>query len=253
MAKIKSIIVDDEEINIENLRELLGKYCPSIEIVGMASDVDGALEMINIYKPDLVFLDIQLGRLSGFDLLNRLTNKSFEVIFVTAYDDYTLKAIKADALDYILKPIDIHELINAVFKAGKKISAAHASGTLETFFNTLNKEQIKDYHRVALPQQKETRYVATEEIFRCEADGVYTIFFLVNGERVIISKTLKEYTEMLEQFNFIRIHSSHLVNAHFIRSWLKEDGGMILLTNGDRIPISKSQREKVKQILSGNN
>jgi two-component system, LytTR family, response regulator len=252
MGKIKSIIVDDEDINIENLKELLGKYCPNVQIAATANNINDALQVINVNKPDLVFLDIQLGQSSGFDLLVELGIKTFEVIFVTAYDHYTMKAIKADALDYILKPIDIQELVHSVSKAEKKITVSQTNEKLETFFNTINKDHNNDRQKIALPQQKEIRYVATEEIFRCEADSVYTLFFLTNGEKIMISKTLKEYTEILEPHNFIRTHNSHLVNCRYIKSWLKEDGGMILLTNGVRVPISKSHRERVRYILSNN-
>lgn len=247
---MKTIIVDDEKTNIENLRALLHKHCPHVNIVACASNREEATKLINIHQPDLLFLDIQLGKETGFDILKSLHSIRVEVIFVTAFDQYAIQAIKFAALDYLLKPIDIDELMIAVGKAETKIRSNSANMQLEFFLNQLSKDQSRPL-KIALPQQREIRYTTVDGIWRCQADNAYTFFYLVNGEKVLVSKTLKEYAELLEPYGFIRTHQSHLINSNFVKSWLKEDGGVILLDNGDKIPVSKVNRDKVRSILSG--
>jgi two-component system LytT family response regulator len=246
---MRAIIVDDEIANVENLRVLLNKHCPEVDIVADAGDVVTAERLINLHKPNLIFLDIQLHNQTSFDLLKLVPGNSFEVIFVTAFDNYGIQAIKYAALDYLLKPVDIDELIVAVTKAALKIKNKQDDQRLAFLLSsiTTNKEQpIK----IALPQQKETRYVAVDQIVRCEADNTYTFFYLYSGEKILVSKSLKEYADLLQPNGFLRTHQSHLVNVSYVRSWLKEDGGMLLLENGNKIPVSKPNRDKVRSGLT---
>lgn len=245
---MQAIIVDDEQANVENLKTLLAKHCPDVKVVAHAYHKEEAVALIERHQPELLFLDIQLGKDSGFDLLQSLSIKSFEVIFITAYDHYGIQAIKFSALDYLLKPVDIDELIYAVAKAEIKIKSKNSSQQLDFLLNHLKKD-LSLPAKIALPQQKEIRYVLIEQILRCEADGTYTFFILTNGDRILVSRTLKEYADLLQPQGFIRTHQSHLINSRFVKSWLKEDGGVLLLDNGDRIPISKINREKVRSLL----
>lgn len=246
---MRAIIVDDEISNIENLRALLIKHCPQVTVIGSAGNVKDAAELINLHQPDLLFLDIQLKNDSGFNLLKLLPEKSFEVIFVTAYDHYGIQAIKFAALDYLLKPVDIDELITAVVGAAIKIGYKRHNQQLDFLLNHLKKDG-KQQVKIALPQQKEIRYVPVNDIIRCEADNTYTFFYLNNGDRVLVSKSLKEYADLLAPNNFLRAHQSHLVNISFVKSWLKEDGGMLLLNNGDKIPVSRPNRDKLRTALT---
>lgn len=245
---IRAIIVDDEISNIENLLALVAKHCQQVNVIGTALNNAAAAELIKQHRPDLVFLDIQLSGDSGLNLLNLVPDKMFEVIFVTAYDQYGIQAVKFAALDYLLKPVDIDELIVAVAKAQDKLKAKQHNQQLDFLLNQLKKGESKPA-KIALQQQKEIRYVALTDIIRCEADNTYTFFYLNNGERILVSKGLKEYTDMLEGNNFLRTHQSHLVNINFVKSWLKEDGGVLLLTNGDKIPVSRPNRERVRLVL----
>jgi two-component system LytT family response regulator len=247
---IQAIIVDDELSNIENLQALLTKHCLQVNVIGTAVNNAAAVELINRHQPDLVFLDIQLRDDSGLNLLKLVNNKLFEVIFVTAYDQYGIQAVKFAALDYLLKPVDIDELVAAVDKVENKLKEKQHNQQLDFLVANLKKD---DYHptKIALQQQKETRYITLTDIIRCEADNTYTFFYLQTGERILVSKGLKDYADMLPTNSFLRIHQSHLVNINYVKSWLKEDGGVLLLTNGDKVPVSRPNREKVRSVLEG--
>lgn len=246
---MKALIVDDEASNRENLQQLLLVYAPDVEVCALAEDVDTGLKAITLHRPELVFLDIQLYEQSGFDLLKQLGEINFELIFVTAYDQYGIQAVKFAALDYLLKPIDIDELTAAINKARKAIRQKQKNERLGYLLEYLKDDnQIKP--RIALPLFGETRYVNINDIVRCEADNTYTRFALNSGEQILVSKTLKEYADMLLNYGFLRSHQSHLVNTAFIKSWLREDGGSLLLTDGVKIPVSKLNREKVKEMLA---
>jgi len=247
---MKAIIVDDESANVKNLTILLNKYCPQVETLGSANNNQNGLSLFEVEKPDLLFLDIQLDNDTGFNLLKLLPKKDFEVIFVTAYDNYGIQAIKFAALDYILKPIDIDELVSAVNKAEIKLKEKHQTMQLDFLVSYIKRDHAVPL-KIALPQQKEIVYVLLTNIVRCEAEGTYTFFYLQNGEKILVSKVLKEYAELLENNGFIRTHQSHLVNLTFIKSWLKEDGGMLLLETGEKIPVSRPHKDKVKHQLTG--
>jgi two-component system LytT family response regulator len=246
---MKALIVDDEVSNRENLQQLLQKYAPDVNVCALAEDVDQALKAITQQRPELVFLDIQLQDQSGFDLLKQLDEISFEIIFVTAYDQYGIQAVKFAALDYLLKPIDIDEFTNAISKACKAIERKQKNERLNYLLEYLKDDnQVKA--RIALPMFGETRYVNISDIQRCEADNTYTKFILISGEQILVSKTLKEYADMLANYGFLRTHQTHLVNMDYIKSWLSEDGGRLLLTDHTKIPVSKLNREKVKDALA---
>ncbi|MFD2904105.1 LytR/AlgR family response regulator transcription factor [Sphingobacterium anhuiense] len=245
---MRAVLIDDEISNLENLRILLEKHCPQITIIATAQSVGDAVDVIEKYVPDLVFLDIQMGDQTGFDVLKLLPTRNFEVIFVTAYDQYGIEAIKFAALDYLLKPIDIEELMHAVKKAERKFTRQIQTSQLDFLLQQLKKPE-PTISKIALPMQSEIRYVSLSEIIRCEADNTYTHFFLSNGEKILVSKSLKEYSDLLRPNGFLRTHQSHLVNPKYVKSWLKEDGGILLLISGDKIPISKPNKDIVKQAL----
>lgn len=246
---MRSLIVDDELSNRENLSGLLRQYCPAVSIVAEAENVEEALILIRQHKPELVFLDIKLHAQTGFDLLRQLDEIDFEILFVTAFDKYGIEAIKFAALDYLLKPIDIEELGRAVEKAAHKIALKKRNERLAYLLEYLNKD--KDLPaKIALPLLNEIRYVPVEDIIRLEANNSYTFFCLATGERILVCQTLKEYDSLLNPHGFIRTHQTHLVNRSYIRSWLKEDGGVLLLKDQTKVPVSKMNRERIKTLLS---
>lgn len=246
---MRAIIIDDELSNLQNLQALLARHCPLLEVVAGAQTRDAAITLVNQLQPDLLLLDIQLGDATGFEVLQAVRHQSFEVIFVTAFDRYGIQAIKFAALDYLLKPIDIDELMQAVAKAEARIKGKQANHQLDLLLSQLQQGRNRP-QKIALPQFKETRYVQTDHIRRCQADNTYTLFFMADGEQLLISKPLKEYAELLQPHGFIRTHQSHLVNARFVKSWLREDGGTLLLDNGEHVPIAKINREKVRALLA---
>ncbi len=246
---MRALIVDDEVSNQENLQQLLKTYAHDIEIVAVAGDVDEGVTAIKKHRPELVFLDIQLHGRSGFDLLREMDEISFAIIFVTAYDNYGIQAIKFAALDYLLKPIDIDDLQAAVGKARNAIKQTRKNERLDHLLEYL-KDEKQVSPRIALPMFGETRYVNVGDIVHCEADNTYTRFYLTDGEKVLVSKTLKEYADMLAPHGFLRTHQTHLVNVAYIKSWIREDGGSLLLKDNTKIPISKVNRVKVKDMLA---
>lgn len=217
MEKFRSLIIEDEPDNRENLRLMLKNYCPGIEVVGEAGNVaEGLTEIIRI-KPDLVFLDVEMPDGTGFDLLRSIPGFNFHVIFVTAYSNYAIKAIKFNAMDYILKPIDIAELIQAVGKVSQKKVADESMSKLQ---NLLANMDISDPQskRIALPSADALQMVEISNIIRLGGENNYTRFYLKNNKPILVSKTLKDYVSLLEDYGFFRVHQSHLVNLKCVKS-----------------------------------
>jgi len=245
---MRAVLIDDEISNLENLQALLKKHCGQVTVMATAQNVSDAVAAIEEYAPDLVFLDIQMGEQTGFEVLKLLPIRNFEVIFVTAYDQYGIHAVKFAALDYLLKPVDIEELKDAVNKADRKQVRHTATSQLDFLLQQLKKPET-NVSKIALQMQNEIRYITLSEIIRCEADNTYTHFFLSGGEKILVSKSLKEYADLLRPNGFLRTHQSHLVNPKYVKSWLKEDGGILLLSSGEKIPISKPNKDTVKKAL----
>jgi len=242
--KIKSIIVDDESKSRNNLKLLLHEYCPAVEVVGEAESAARAMLLITEHQPDLLFLDIEMGELSGFDLLKLLNGKqTFELIFVTAFDKYGIQAVKACALDYLLKPINILELSNAVDKAIHQIGPKKENERLRELIANIDRKD--EEQKIAVPLADKIEFIAISKIIRLEAEGNYTHFYLENQKHYMVCKTLKEYQELLEMHQFIRSHQSHLINFRKIAAYVKTDGGYIAMEDGSQIPISRQRREDV--------
>jgi two-component system LytT family response regulator len=241
--KIKCILVDDELMSRNNLRDLLMAYCQQVEIVGEAASAMEALRLIKQTEPDLILLDIEMPDGSGFDLLKSLNSQNFEVIFVTAFDKYGIQAVKFCAIDYILKPIDIFELSKAVDKAQTQIIRKKENLRLAEF--VANMDRLEDDKRIALPLADKIEFIAINQIIRLEADSNYTRIFLEGKKEYLVCKTLKEYQEILEPHNFLRTHQSHLINRRKIAAYMKIDGGYIAMTDGSNVPISRQKKEEV--------
>lgn len=244
---VRALLVDDEQNNLDNLLRLLQKHCPGVEVVATASTADEAEGLIREQRPELVFLDIQMPGKNGFDLLRALPHPAFEIIFVTAYDQYGIQAIKFSAIDYLLKPVNADELKTAVEKATAKISSQKQNRQLENLLHLL--QQNPQEHRMALPTAKETRFVKTAQIVRCESSNSYTTFHFAGGEKLLVAKPIFEYDELLSPYGFIRCHQSHLVNRKYIKSWVKEDGGYLLLEDGMQLPVSRQRKEEVLKLI----
>lgn len=244
---IHSIIVEDERNNRENLQHILSEYCPSIHLLASCSSALEARQKIIELQPDLVFLDIEMPGGDGFSLLESLPELNFEVIFATAFSGYALKAIKFSALDYIVKPIDPMELLKAIDKASKKIKEKQENARMVNLVENQHKEKNKK--TLAIPLADKIEFVEISNIIHCQADGNYTTFHLGNGEKLLTSKTLKEYDELLTPYGFLRVHQSHLINLDEVKSFIKTDGGYIQMKDGASISISRQRREMVMKAL----
>lgn len=245
---IRVIIVDDEKTSRDTLIGLLGRYCKNVEVIGQADGVASGIEVIRKNTPDVVFLDIQMPDGSGFRLLEDIGEVNFEVIFTTAYDQYAIKAIKYSALDYLLKPVVPDDLVNAVKKAEQKKNLGQMSQNIKTLLENLS--QQNEPRKIVLSTAEKMHIVEIDDILRCESDDYYTRFFFKDGKTLLISKTLKENEELLGEKYFIRPHKSHLVNIKYIKGFLKNDGGYIVMSDGTKVPVSRRKREYVVNTLS---
>lgn len=244
---INAVIIDDEQNNIDNLKGLLLKHSPQVKVVAEAKNAEDGAQKISQHHPDLLFLDIQMPGKSGFEMLQSLSHHDFEIIFVTAFDQYGIQAIKFSAIDYLLKPVNIEELNTAVNKVIEKHKKRNENLRLENLLSLLH--QQKSQHRLALATAKETRFVSTDEIIRCESSNTYTSFYLTNGEKIVVSKPIFEYEELLKEYGFIRCHQSHLVNKMKVKSWIRKEGDQLLMEDNSQIPVSRNKKETVSEAL----
>lgn len=234
---IKTIIIDDEKKAIDNLKILLTEFCKDIEIVGTASSIKDGLTIITSKKPDLVFLDVEMPYGTGFDLISQLNVIDFQVIFVTAYNQYALQAIKVNALDYILKPIDIDELKKAVEKIELNVKE---DNRLDSLITSLKDSSSPS--KIALADDGGYTMVNIDNIIRCEASINYTVFHIENSKSITVSKTLKDFEEILPKEKFVRVHQSHLVNLDKILKYYKTDGGYVLMSDNQTVTVSRRKR-----------
>lgn len=245
--KIRSLIIDDETPNRQNLSRLLGKYCPDVVIVGEADSSATGIKIISDEQPDLVFLDIRMPGGDAFDMLESLQGINFEIIFITAYDEYAFRAFEFNALDFLLKPINIKKLISAVEKVKKQITIKEENLHLKNLVSNFQRD--KGEQRIALPMEDKTEFVAIKDVIRCQADSNYTQFFLTDGRSLLVSKTLKDFELALDQSNFYRVHNSHLVNLAQVRAFTRRDGGYLEMTDGSMVPISRTRKDEVQRRL----
>lgn len=237
---IKAIIIDDERHAIESLKYELSQNCPEVKIIGESTIAKEAVQLINELKPNLLFLDIEMPWMSGFELLQKIDNISFEVIFVTAYDRYAIKAFKFSAIDYLLKPVNGEELITAVNKVNNKKTDFNENH-LQALIQNLTQQEEK-LEKIVLPTVEGLEFIQVKKIVRCESDSNYCRITLENGRKVYLAKTLKEIESLLVDHAFHRVHHSHLIAEQFILKYSNTDGGHIEMQNGDMIPLSRSKK-----------
>ncbi len=238
---IRSIIVDDELKSRESLKILVEDYCEGITVNATCQNVDEAVQAINDFRPDVVFLDIQLQGETGFDLLTRFGNFEFDVIFTTAYTEYAIKAFKFSAIDYLLKPIDIGDLRKAIEKVAKNKDTA-VTDRLQQLLQNLRSGSPENY-KLALPTSDGLVFVKVHDILYCQASSNYTEIVMADNKRYIVSRTLKEYDDMLGEQNFYRIHHSYLINLNGIKKYVRGEGGYVIMSNDKPLDVSKRRKE----------
>ena len=246
---MKAILIEDEARNREHLARVLEKHCPEVQLVAQAEDAIAGITAIKTHQPDLIFLDIEMPGGSGFDMLESLGQVDFEVIFVTAYDSYAIRAIRFCAMDYLLKPIKILELKSAVERVHKKRRETAHNLQLQAYLQNL--KLTHSAQKLALPTQEKIEMVSISEIIRCQGERNYTRFMLADGRKLLVSKALGEYEELLEEFQFLRVHQSHLVNLQHIDSFIRKDGGYLIMSNEDNVAVSRRRKENLIEALNG--
>ncbi len=247
---MKAIIIDDEERARTALSSLLFEYCKNVEVIDTCSNVPDGVLAINKLRPDLVFLDIEMPEYNGFELLSFFREVDFEIIFVTAYNDYALKAFEVSAVDYVLKPVDIDKLKSAVEKAEKKLNGFDMQVRLDVLKESFKTEQ---FNKIALPVSDGLLFVDTSEIVYLEADGAYTEVWLNNGSKIVVSKKIKFFEDVLDKRpNFFRSHRSYIVNINFIKKYNRSDNALTL-DNSKTIIISRDRKAEFELQLKNNN
>ncbi len=244
-----AIILDDEVAQQEILSNMLQKNFRNYDVKAICNSVDMGIEKINDIKPDLVFLDVVMPPKTGFDLVNYYKQIPFEVIFTTSYEKYAIDAFKVSAVDYLLKPFGVEQLKIAL----EKFELRHATKTslahIETLLHNINSNTSASA-RIALPTLSGYTFEDIKNIIRCEADNVYATFYMADKRQITISKTLKECDELLQQFNFIRVHQSHLINILYVKEYIKGEGGTVKMTDGSNIDVSRRKKDDFLRMLN---
>lgn len=242
---MKAAIIDDMPLAIANLKADIEEHCPEIEIIGQAEGVVTGLKLLKSIQPDILFLDIDLQDGLGFDVLELLSKYAFQVIFTTASNDHAIRAFQVSAIDYLLKPIDPVLLVQAVQKAKQSIPAS--KGQVDLLKNTISNSGPSN--RIALHTQEQILITEVDDIIRCEANGNYTMFYFESKPKLLVTKTLKEFESILSAHRFLRTHQSHLVNLDRVQSYIKTEGGYILMKDESRVPVSVRKKPEVVAIL----
>jgi two-component system LytT family response regulator len=240
---IRTVLVDDELDSIRVMERLLEAHCPNINIVGKAGGVETALELIQSTRPDLLFLDIEMTQGNAFDLLNKLKPLNFLVIFVTAFAEYAIRGFKYSALDYLLKPIDIDELVTAVGRAAERLQEKNLTDQLKIFQENIGTYQLYQ-QKLAVPIPTGLMFVVIKDIIRLEAKGSYTMIHLPNKEHLLTTRNIKEYETLLPDSIFFRAHNSHIINLLQIKKYHKGRGGSVIMEDGSSIDVASRRREE---------
>ncbi len=238
------VIVDDEPLARKTIETIILEHFPDINIVGQAGSVEEAVPVIKNTNPDLLFLDVDLTDGYGFDILSILKPFNFKVIFITAHQEYAIKAIKFSALDFILKPVSEYELVDAVKKAYTETNKNDKNIKWDAFFNNIYTTG-KENKKIVLKTSDCIHLIKVSDIIRIEADNNYSTFFLLNGDRIVVSKGLIEYEKLLTDYGFFRVHQSHLINLSYISRFDKKDGGYVVLSDKSQVPVSQRKRQKI--------
>jgi two-component system LytT family response regulator len=246
---IRAILIDDEEHSNKTLRYELERHCPEVIILDEALSGAEGIEKIQAHKPNLVFLDIEMPGMSGFDLVKKLAPVDFDIIFVTAYDQYAIRAFRIAALDYLLKPITSEDLKQAINRVAGRAASEERQQQLEILMHNL-RDGLKA-PRIALPAGRGMDFVNVEDILYCSAESNYTHVCMQSGKKYTLAKTLKEIEQLLDQKHFFRIHQTYLVNMQHVQRYVRDDGGYVIMQDKSKIPIAKRRKEEFMSLLKG--
>ncbi|MEI9943674.1 MAG: LytTR family DNA-binding domain-containing protein [Chitinophagaceae bacterium] len=246
---IRCVLIDDESNSLEMMEWLLKTYCPQVKIEAMCNAADKGIEAIHKYKPDVVFLDIEMPHMNGFDMLEQFDKLFFDVVFCTAYDQFAIKAFRYSALNYLLKPVDPEDLKETIRRLEEKRSAP-SQGQIELLLQNMRQTNKSTVQRIALTTGDGMIFVSTAEIIYCEAESNYTAVVLEGGKKILVSKVLKEIDEALTGPDFFRVHNSFLININRIKKFVRGDGGYVIMEDGANVSISRSRRQEFMELFS---
>jgi two-component system, LytTR family, response regulator len=246
---IRSVLIDDESNSLEMMEWLLKTYCPQVSIEAMCNAADKGVEAINKYRPDVVFLDIEMPHMNGFDMLEQFDKLFFDVVFCTAYDQFALKAFKYSALNYLLKPVDPDDLKETIHRLEEKRSAP-SKEQIELLLQNIRQTMRPAIQRIALTTNDGMIFVATQDILYCQAESNYTTIVLKDAKKIMVSKVLKDIDETLSSSDFFRVHNSYLINLNRIKKFVRGEGGYVIMDDGTSISISRSRRQEFMEQFS---
>ncbi|MBS1663687.1 MAG: response regulator transcription factor [Bacteroidetes bacterium] len=243
---IRAVLLDDEQHSRQVLCEMLTEHFKNIEVLAVCENIAEAVTAITQHHPDLVITDIELDSSSVFDMLQGLPGIDFEVIFTTAHEKYALQAIKFSALDYLLKPFSLEDLSRAIDQCQTKLNERQSARQFEVLFHNLK----KDTKKIVVPTSNGLQVVSLKDIIRCQAEGNYTLFFFALDKKMLVTKTLKEFEDLLNGYDFIRVHNSHLINLNHIVKYTKGEGGVVAMSDGSEVDVSRRKKEEFLQRLA---
>lgn len=241
---MRAILIDDEPIGIRTVKKLLELNCPEVEVIATCTDAETGKQKIEELNPDVVFLDIQMPEKSGLDMLAEIPEKNFEVIFVTAHNEYILQALQFSAVDYLMKPVDEDRMVEAVQRVKRRLHKERVSDTTETLVHNITKAVSPLEMRLCLPTLKGFTILKLDEIIYCEAQRSYTVFYLTQGKNIMVSKPLFDYDRLLTGTSFFRIHKSFLINLVHVKEYLRGDGGTVVMSNNMELEVSRRKKEQ---------
>ena len=249
---ISALLIDDD-VNLRNgLKAMLQRYAPDIVILGEADSVESGVKAIDAHRPQVVFLDIQMGDGTGFDILEQLAARYGKtlshIVFITAHEQYAIKAFRFSALDFLLKPVDPEELQKVIGKIHAAVNANRDYAHIDLLLENIRKK-VDHFKRIALSTADGIHLFDIADIIRCESEDNYTMFYIKGNKPLLISKTLKEYEELLAEHGFERIHQSHLINLAYLKSYIKKDGGYVVMSDNSNLPISQRKKERLQELL----
>lgn len=245
---LAAIIIDDETNSRNALLQKIVKYCPDVTVIAECENGEQGIESIETKKPDIVFLDVEMPRMNGFTMLQQLKNKNFEVIFITAYDHYAIKAIKYSALDYLLKPVEVEDLKAAVEKVTQKRKQLEGNNRVELLLQNFLEEKAA-HQRIAISSMEGLQFIPTDDIIYLEANSNYTSFYITGNRKIMAAKTLKDFEEILPASMFIRIHHSYLINKNGVEKYIKGDGGQVIMKNGVTLDVARRKKEEFMKAI----
>lgn len=245
---IRAIIIEDEPFSRETLALMLNRYKEDIEVIAECSNPGDGIESIAQHQPDLIFLDIQMPKMNGFDMLKKINNINFEVIFTTAFDQYAINAIRTSALDYLLKPVDDEDLAAAINKCKQRMIEKKTRHQFEHLFNNLSGKNPLD-KTIALSASDGISFVKMSDILRVEANGRYAKFYLLNKETIVVSKTLGDFEEILSANQFFRIHDSSIINLNHVKKYIRGDGGTVLLSDNTELDVARRRKDEFVKLM----